>query len=68
MARYVVKDIFKFEETLIETDDLNIAYDTAVTRIANTGGKCAVSIQDMQTPPYSISSVCEIVIQQWKED
>ena len=65
MARYVVKDMYDFDETLIETDDLNTAYNMALMRIADTDGECAVSIRDMQTAPYPTDVVG---IEQWGEE
>lgn len=65
MVRYVVKDKYDFDETLVETDDLNIAYEAALTRIADTDGECAVEIYDMQTAPYPVDSV---LVVQWGEE
>lgn len=65
MARYVVKDLYDYDETLVETDDLNIAYEAALTRLADTDGECSVSIRDMQTAPYPIYVVG---IEQWGEE
>ena len=65
MSRYVVKDRYDFDETLIETDDLNVAYEAALTRIADTDGECTVGIYDMQTAPYPTDVVCVV---QWGEE
>lgn len=52
MSRFVVKDLYDFNETLIETNDLNEAYAAALRRIADTDGECSVVIRDMQTEPF----------------
>lgn len=52
MARYVVKDLFESEEILIETNDLNDAYATALQRYADTDGECEVLLFDNETAPF----------------
>ena len=52
MARYTVKDLFDFEEILVETDDMNIAYSAALQRYADTDGECDVHLFDNETAPF----------------
>lgn len=66
MLRYVVKDMYDFDETLIETDDLNVAYEAALTRMADTDGDCHVEIRDMLTAEFPGS--CSVSIDLYGED
>lgn len=52
MSRYIVMDWYDFDETLVETDDLNVAYEAALTRMADTDGECDIEIRDMQTAAF----------------
>lgn len=64
--RFVVKDLYDYDETLVETDDLNIAYAAALRRIADTDGECSVVIRDMGTEP--LPEYCSISIGFWGEE
>lgn len=55
MSRFVVKDLYDFDETLIETDDLNEAYAAALQRYAGTDGECDVHLYDNETAPFLTS-------------
>lgn len=46
MARYVVVDEYEGREVLIETNDLNKAYEVATERYDDTDGECDVDIRD----------------------
>lgn len=52
MSRFVVEDLWDFDETLIETDDLNEAYAAAVRRYTDTDGECDVHLYDNETAPF----------------
>lgn len=52
MSRFVVKDLYDFDETLIETDDLTIAYSAALQRYADTDGQCDVHLYDNEIAPF----------------
>ena len=54
MARYVVVDEYEGREILIETNDLNKAYEVATERYDDTDGECDVSIRD-----YKRECVCD---------
>lgn len=60
MKRFIVKDMYDFDETLIETDDLIEAYEAALTRMADTDGECYVEIRDMQTASFPGSASVSI--------
>lgn len=66
MARYVVKDLFDFEETLVETDDLDTAYAAALQRYADTDGECDVHLFDNETAPFPGNEF--MYIEFWGED
>lgn len=65
MARYVAKDTYDFDETLVKTDDLNVAYKACIQRIEDTDGECEVTIFDMQ---YSHENGCVVCINFWGDD
>lgn len=52
MARFIVKDVYDFDETLVETDDLNVAYKAALTRAEDTDGECSIEIIDTETVEF----------------
>lgn len=66
MTRFVVKDFYDFDETLVETNDLNIAYKAALQRIADTDGECDVEIRDTIVTPFPFFSGFSITF--WGEE
>lgn len=52
MARFIVKDVYDYDETLVETDDLNVAYKAALTRAEDTDGECSIEIIDTETVEF----------------
>ena len=47
--RYTAMDLYDFNEILVETDDLNIAYQAVLKRIEDTDGECDTFIRDNAT-------------------
>lgn len=69
MARFVVKDLYDFDETLIETNDLNEAYAAALRRYADTDGECDVHLYDNETAPFLTSPSGEYMcVEFWGEE
>ena len=66
MARYTALDYYEGKEVLAENDDLNVVYEAALTRIADTDGECNVGILDNYTVP--MNNLPFVAIEQYGEE
>ena len=65
--RYQAIDYYEEEpEILVNTDDLNEAYDAVIMRMADTDGDCDIMIKDNSVAPFPGGSVVPVYL--WGEE